>query len=124
VRVSWRVGHQHGYDPSQQVTHVFALVSPPLQAGLRAVEGGGGGGGIGWPELEQAMSVNATQPEQASAALARVAPLLWRCLGGPGRLSMDDSSVTLELPSVSVARPELEQALERITPLAAALSGR
>lgn len=136
VRVCWSVGHQHGYDPSQQLTHVSALVSPPLHAGLRAVEGGaaggdglgggglGGGSGIAWPELERVMSVHAAQPELARARLAPCAALLRSCLGGPGRLSIDDSSVSLELPSASVERPQLEQALARVVPLAAALSGR
>ncbi len=53
VRVSWVVGHEHGYDPSHHVTRVAAAITPPLGAGLEAVEGGTAEG-IGWPEARAA----------------------------------------------------------------------
>ena len=121
VRVSWVVGHEHGYDPSHHVTRVAAAITPPLGAGLEAVEGGTAEG-IGWPELERRVAVRAADPARARDALGRAARTLWISLGGPGRLTLGDDAVTVALPGVNVDRAGLEAALQRATALAAALS--
>lgn len=124
VRISWVVGHAHGYDPKYHLTRVVAQVSPPLALGLELEEGAAAKAGIGWPELEQHMAASATDAAGARAALAPAGQALWGALGGPGRVCVDDGAVTIVLPGVGAERAELEAALRRAVVVARALSAR
>lgn len=122
VEVFWAVQHQHGYDEKNQFTRASAAVTPPLVVGLEAVEGGPSTRGIGWPELERYFGVEARDPEGARLALEAAGAELWSAIGGPGRVLLDDSVVTVELPGVDADRRALSSALERAVTVAKALS--
>lgn len=122
VEVFWAVQHQHGYDEKNQFIRVSAAVTPPLDVGLDAVEGGPPGHGIGWPELERYIAVTARDQARARAALDPAGAALWSAIGGPGRLHLDDAAVTVELRGVNADRAELESALGRAVTVANALS--
>jgi len=122
VRVSWRVGPEHGFAEHQQKTWVQAPLQPPLSAGLEA------GPGLTapsppWPEL-QGLGAGARDPAAARAALRRAAPALADALAGPGQVVLDDASVTLELAGIETDPDALRAALQAAVALARGLSPR
>lgn len=120
VRVSWRVGPQHGFAEDHQRTWVHAAVQPPLGAGLEARDDLPAPSPP-WPELG-GLGAQATDPAAARAALARAAPALASALAAPGRVSLDDASVTLELPGIETDAARLSTRLQGAVALARALS--
>ena len=120
VRVSWRVGPEHGFDEQHQQTWVRASVLPPLRVGLEARDDLPAPSPP-WPELG-GLGAQATDPAAARAALARATPALASALAGPGRMSLDDASVTVELPGVETDGAQLSASLQSAVALARALS--
>lgn len=120
VRVSWRVGPQHGFAEHHQKTWVRAQVRPSLGAGLEARDELPPPSPP-WPELG-GLGARADDPAAARAALGRAGPALGSALRGPGRLAIDDASVTIELLGIETDRSKLTGALDTATAVAAALS--
>jgi len=122
VRVGWRVGPQHGFDEHQQHTWVHASVQPPLGAGFEARQDLPAPTPP-WPELE-GLGARAADPTAARAALARAAPALAHALAGPGGVTLDDTSVSIELPGIETDEAKLGATLRSAVAVATALSRR
>jgi len=122
VQISWIVGHQHGYDPKWHTTSISAEIYPKLSLGLKAEEGDAKSSSVGLSEVEQYMTIDASNIDAAREVLRKVEPVLLSVLGGVGRILIDDNSVTVVLPGVGAGEAELKAALRRAVTVAKALS--